>query len=146
MYIVNLVAKGGEIAKATVNCCPSGTEKSLRCKLHGTKGTSQASYPDMLYLHNSQNSEPKRLEFLTSENIEFYFNHKDKNPSAVPYGCYANYFNHFARAIITHQQDKIKLNIIQALQTAVIVEAIRRSAIEKRSVKIKEIRNEVFAQ
>jgi len=35
--------------------------------------------------------------------------------------------------------------MIQGIQTAIIVEAIRRSVIEKRSIKIKEIRNEVFA-
>lgn len=146
IYIVNFVSKTGEIAKATVNCCSSIPEKVLRCKLYGSKGTSEASYPDMLYTQlNSDQETSISHEFLTAENKEFYFNHKEKNPTNIPYGCYSNYFNHFARAIVSQQNDKIKFNIVQGLQTAIIVEAILRSAMEKRSIKIKEIRNEVFS-
>jgi len=151
IYVINFLSKTGEIAKATVNCCQSipVQEKLISCKLYGTKGISQATYPDMIYEQYNPNSEPIKHEFLIQENLEFYFNQKEKDltsGSIIPYGCYANYFNHFARYIVSQQIDKIKLNIIQGIQTVVIVEAIRRSALEKRSVRIKEIRTEIFGQ
>jgi len=145
IYTVNVISKTGQISKLTVHCSENtpASESTLRCKLCGTKGTSIATYPDMTYVQHTHDKEPIKYDLLTPENTEFYFG-KEKENTVIPYGCYANYISHFARAIAINQQDNTKTNVAQGLQTFVIIEAIWRSAVEKRSIKIKEIRNEIF--
>jgi len=149
IYTVNVISKNGEISKLTVHCSektPAG-DSVLRCKLCGTKGTSIATYPDLSYIQHIHNQDPLKVEFLNQENVEFYFSKKEKDQKPIiQYGCYANYIGHFARAIASQQPDKTKINFVQGLQTLVIIEAIRRSAVEKRPIKVKDIRNELFGE
>jgi len=147
LFTVNVISKSGQICKLSVHCSLNTVpgDYQIGCKLYGSKGTSTATYPDMIYLQHIVNTtkEPEKSEFLSPENLEYYFN---KEKPQIPYGCYANYIGHYAKAIMSGQPDKTKTNIAQGLQTLVIMEAIRRSAEEKRAVKIKEIRSEVFGR
>jgi len=69
-----------------------------------------------------------------------------------PYGCFANYLSHYAYQLSQTNANpnanatSFQANVVQGLQTFVIIEAIRRSAQLNQVVNIKDIKSEVYAE
>lgn len=113
-------------------CSALQTQKNQRSQVH------PSHFPRKSYLIF--------LELLNQENnFEVFFNSEPEMQH--PYGCYANYLSHFAFQLAqnTTQNSQFQANIVQGLQTYVIIEAIRRSAMKNQVVSIKDIKNEVYA-
>eukprot|EP01125_Pyxidicula_operculata_P019261 TRINITY_DN6970_c0_g1_i1.p1 TRINITY_DN6970_c0_g1~~TRINITY_DN6970_c0_g1_i1.p1 ORF type:complete len:1033 (-),score=263.11 TRINITY_DN6970_c0_g1_i1:220-3318(-) len=141
VFSVNCTTKKGLIAKLVVHCSqrkPAG-EPELKCILYGSKGVSVATYPDMVYTYQT-GDQVDRNDLNTADNSEFYFN-KEKNQK-IPYGCYANYISHFNKTISTNT-NSYEVNVQQGIQTYAIVEAILRSASQRKPIKVKDVKSEL---
>jgi len=142
IYVVNLTSTKGQIATLTVHCTQehTGIEPIMKCTLYGTKGTSCATYPDMVYIEDLGDG-PQKKDLLSADNMEYYFN-KEKKMS-TPYGCYANYLTHYAKSI-TATQNSCQINIMQGLQTDVLLEAIMRSVTSGKPQTVKDVKREIY--
>jgi len=142
IFVVNVTSRKGQVAKLTIHCSEQwhAAEPVMKCTLYGTKGTSTATYPEMVYTQDIGNG-PERKDLLNSENAEYYFNREKK--MGIPYGCYANYLGHYAKSIAS-QQNSYQVNIAQGLQTYVILEAIQRSCTQGVPIKIRDLKNEIY--
>jgi predicted dehydrogenase len=125
IYTVNLRGADGTLGHVTghygLHELPSA-RNAIECVLYGTDSTSQAQYHDMRYRHTA----PDGTEILEDSLYARRAYHFNQEVHGMHYGEFANYAEHFARAILNgtpHQPD-----LEHGLQTLCVMEAARRSA------------------
>ena len=131
VYVVNVVAEDGRLGRALghygVHELPSA-RNCIELMLYGDAGTSLAQYHDMRYVHTA----PDGTE-LTEDHLyagrHYYFG---SEVHGMHYGEFANYAEHFARALIEGQPHAPDLE--HGLETFCLMEAARRSATEGKPV------------
>jgi predicted dehydrogenase len=113
--------------------------------LYGSGGTSLAQYHDMRYVHTAfEQDRPAagfdagELEEVTEDCLyagrHYYFN---SEVHGMHYGEFANYADHFARALIDGRDASPGLE--EGVETVCVMEAARRSVAEARPIQLAEL-------
>lgn len=140
VYIVNAIAENGVVGRAMGHY--GGHElptarNSIELMLWGADGTSQAQYHDMKYRHVGRDGTEITEDPLYAQR-HWWFN---SEVHGMHYGEFAAALEHFAGALIDgtpHHPD-----LREGLQTFCVMEAIRRSAHERRPVRVGDVAAEV---
>jgi len=142
VYAVNLRAEDGRIARAMGHYgCEElpAARNAIELVLYGSKGTSLAQYHDMRYVHTSEDG-TQVVEDPLHALRHYYFN---SEVHGMHYGEFANYADRFARALLSGEPCSPELE--EGLETFCVMEAVRRSALERRPVAVREVHDDVFA-
>jgi predicted dehydrogenase len=133
IYTVQLRAASGRIGRAMghygLHELPSA-RNAIELVLYGSGGSSMAQYHDMRYLHTAPDG-TEVTEDALYERRGYYFNHE---MHGMHYGEFANYAEHFARAIIEDRPCSPELE--EGVETLCIMEAARQSAASGRPVEV----------
>lgn len=136
VYIVNAVAESGRLGRAMghYGCheLPSA-RNCIELMLYGTKSTSLAQYHDMRYLYAAPDGTEMTEDHLYAGR-QYYFN---SEVHGMHYGEFANYAEHFARAILDGAPNSPDLE--EGVRTFCVMDAVRRSAREGREVQVQDI-------
>lgn len=131
VYVVNVVSQDGRLGRALghygVHELPSA-RNCIELMLYGDAGTSLAQYHDMRYVHTAPDGTEVSEDHLYAGR-HYYFG---SEVHGMHYGEFANYAEHFARALIEGQPHAPDLE--QGLETFCLMEAARRSAQEGQPV------------
>jgi predicted dehydrogenase len=136
-YVVSLRAADGRIGRVLGNYGITelpAARSMIECLLMGDAGTSLAKYPDLEFVRLGSDGSEVREDYhhrLTG----YYFHHELKG---MHYGEFANYADHFARAILEGLPNAPDL--LEGIETVCVMEAVRRSAQEGRAVRLEPIR------
>ena len=140
MYVVNALAMDGRLGRALghygVHELPSA-RNAIELVLWGSGGTSLAQYHDMRYVHTASDGTQVSEDHLYAGR-HYYFN---SEVHGMHYGEFANYAEHFALALIEGRAHAPDLE--QGLETFCSMEAVRRSALERRTVELAPLRAEI---
>jgi predicted dehydrogenase len=148
IYVVNLVSNDGRVGRAMghYGCHELPTARScIELMLYGSGGTSLAQYHDMRYVHTAfEQDRPAagfdagELEEVTEDCLyagrHYYFN---SEVHGMHYGEFANYADHFARALIDGRDASPGLE--EGVETVCVMEAARRSVAEARPIQLAEL-------
>ena len=162
IYVVNAVAHSGAIGRAMghygVHELPTA-RNCIELMLYGSAGSSLAQYHDMKYIHTAP---PRKTDLPAEQKIEephagfdpgalaeitedclyagrhYYFN---SEVHGMHYGEFANYADHFARALMSNTPCSPDLE--EGLETFCLMEAVRRSSLESRPVEVAPIMAEI---
>jgi predicted dehydrogenase len=125
IYTVNLRAADGRIGRVMghygLRELPSA-RNAIELALYGSHGTSMAQYHDMRYLHTAPDG-AEMLEDMLYSRRGYYFNNE---VHGMHYGEFANYAEHFARALLEERHAAPDLE--EGIETFSVMEAIRQSA------------------
>jgi predicted dehydrogenase len=125
IYTVNLRAADGRIGRVMghygLRELPSA-RNAIELALYGSHGTSMAQYHDMRYLHSTPDG-AEVLEDMLYSRRGYYFNNE---VHGMHYGEFANYAEHFARALLEGRDAAPDLEV--GVATFCVLEAIRQSA------------------
>lgn len=140
VYVVNLRAASGALGRALghygLEELPSARQ-AIECVLYGAGGTSQATYHDMLYRHTT----PDGTEVTQDPLYALRHHYFNSEVHGMHYGEFANYTEAFARALITGEPCAPELE--EGIETFCVMEAVRRSARDRRPVRVDEVTGEV---
>jgi predicted dehydrogenase len=140
VYVVNVLAEDGRIGRALghygVHELPSA-RNCIELVLYGDGGTSLAQYHDMRYLHTAPDGTEVTEDHLYAGR-HYYFG---SEVHGMHYGEFANYAEHFARALLEGRPHAPDLE--QGLETFCLMEAARRSARERQPVALAALLAEV---
>ena len=109
----------------------------IELMLYGSKGSSLAQYHDMRYLRTDADNTEVMEDHLYAGR-HYYFN---SEVHGMHYGEFANYAEHFARAIIEKSPHAPGLR--EGVETFCVMEAVRRSARTGEVVPVEPILREV---
>lgn len=145
MYIVNVVSSDGVMGRAMGHYGAHELPTARNCiemMLYGSEGTSLAQYHDMKYVYTGSDGANERRSDEGEEGCGFdagvmgevtedclyagrhyYFN---SEVHGMHYGEFANYAEHFARAILSGEPNSPDLE--EGIETVCLMEAVRRSA------------------
>ena len=133
VYVVNLVAEDGRLGRALghygVHELPSA-RNCIELMLYGDAGTSLAQYHDMRYVHTAPDGTEVTEDHLYAGR-HYYFG---SEVHGMHYGEFANYAEHFSRALIEGTPHAPDLE--HGLETFCLMEAARRSARERKPVEL----------
>jgi hypothetical protein len=138
IYVVNLVSEDGRLGRAMghYGCHELPTARNcIELMLYASGGTSLAQYHDMRYIHTAfradtlaRGFDAGELEEVTEDCLyagrHYYFN---SEVHGMHYGEFANYADHFARAIIEGHDASPGLE--EGVETVCVMEAARRADI-----------------
>lgn len=140
IYSVNVRAEDGRVGRAMghygLHELPSA-RNAIELMLYGSKGTSQAQYHDMRYLHTAPDGSEIREDMLYAYR-GYYFNNE---VHGMHYGEFANYADYFAHALL--EDSEYSPNLEEGLQTFALMEAVRRSAETGQAVSLQPILDEI---
>lgn len=143
IYSVNLVAADGRLGRVMghYGCHELPRARNcIECLLFTSGGTSLAQYHDMRYTWTGSGSDPM-TEFVEDHlyaGRHYYFN---SEVHGMHYGEFANYAQHFALALIDGTPNSPDLE--EGVETLCVMEAVRRSAHERRPVEVGPLLAEV---
>lgn len=162
IYIVNAVAKSGQVGRAMghygVHELPTA-RNCIELMLYGSGGSSLAQYHDMKYIHTAPEKKSDHpaahkvedahvgfkaggLEEVTEDCLyagrHYYFN---SEVHGMHYGEFANYVDYFARSLMSNAA--YSPNLEEGLETFCFMEAVRRSTLEGRPVEVASVMAEV---
>jgi predicted dehydrogenase len=124
-YAVNVLARSGALGRALghygAHELPTA-RNAIELLLYGTKSTSLAQYHDMRYIHLTQDGTEVTEDHLYAGR-HYYFN---SEVHGMHYGEFANYADHFARALIGGHTASPDLD--EGLEVFCVMESVRRSA------------------
>jgi predicted dehydrogenase len=142
IYLANLRAADGRLGRAMghfgLEELPTA-RNAIELVLYGSGGTSLAQYHDMRYVHTSPDGAQVTEDPLYALR-HHYFN---SEVHGMHYGEFANYAEHFALALLEGRPHHPDLQ--QGLETFCVLEALRRSAAQRRPIFVAPILEEVFA-
>ena len=125
IYAVNLRAADGRIGRVMghygLHELPSA-RNAIELTLFGSAGTSLAQYHDMRFRHTSPDGTEVEEDMLYAQRA-YYFNNE---VHGMHYGEFANYAEHFARALLEGRE--AAPGLVEGVETFCVMEAIRRSA------------------
>lgn len=140
IYTVNLQSRNGQIGRVMGNYglyeLPSA-RNSIELMLYGSDGSSLAQYHDMRYASTRPDGTEVWEDALYAQRA-YYFNNE---VHGMHYGEFANYTEYFARAILEGQPNSPDLE--EGIGTFCVMEAVRRSAVERKPVAVDVVRGEV---
>jgi len=132
-YIVNLRGADGRLGRVLGNYGITelpAARAHIECLLMGEQGTSLAKYPDLEFIRLGADGAEIREDYhhtLTG----YYFRHELKG---MHYGEFANYADHFARAILFEHDNAPDLE--EGIETVCVMHAVRESARSGRPVPV----------
>jgi predicted dehydrogenase len=139
IYTVNLRSAAGPIGRVMghygLRDLPSA-RNAIELMLFGSAGTSLAQYHDMRYVHTSLDGEV--IEDPLYARRSYYFNNE---AHGMHYGEFANYAEYFAQALLNGRAYSPDLD--EGIETICVMEAIRRSALAGRAVRLAPLLEEV---
>jgi len=155
MYIVNVEAASGAVGRAMGHYGCHELPRARNCielMLYGTAGSSLAQYHDMRYIHTTPHAEkttdqvggftPGALGEVVEDSLyagrHYYFN---SEVHGMHYGEFANYADHFGRALI--DATPYSPDLEEGIETLCLMEAVRRSAATGQPVELAPILHEV---
>ncbi|MCC6427917.1 MAG: Gfo/Idh/MocA family oxidoreductase [Phycisphaerales bacterium] len=136
VYIVNAIAESGRIGRAMGHYGCHELPAARNCielMLYGTKTTSLAQYHDMRYVYAAPDGTEVMEDHLYAGR-QYYFN---SEVHGMHYGEFANYAEYFAQAILEGKPNSPDLE--EGVRTLCVMEAVRRSAKEGRTVEVEDI-------
>jgi predicted dehydrogenase len=125
MYVVNVVSEEGRLGRALGHYGAHELPSARNCielVLYGDAGTSLAQYHDMRYVQTASDGTEVTQDHLYAGR-HYYFG---SEVHGMHYGEFANYAEHFCRALIEGTPHAPDLE--QGLETFCLMEAARRSA------------------
>lgn len=140
LYTVNAIATDGRLGRAMGHYGVHELPRARNCielMLYGSKGSSLAQYHDMRYLRTDADNTEVMEDHLYAGR-HYYFN---SEVHGMHYGEFANYAEHFARAIIEKAPHAPGLR--EGVETFCVMEAVRRSARTGEVVPVEPILREV---
>jgi predicted dehydrogenase len=133
IYTVNLRAADGRIGRVLghygLRELPSA-RNAIELVLYGSAGTSLAQYHDMRFVYTAPDGAEVREDMLYSRR-GYYFNNE---VHGMHYGEFANYAEHFARALLEGRDATPGLE--EGIETFCVMEAIRQSAASGAPVRV----------
>lgn len=140
IYSVNVRAADGRLGRCMgnygVNELPSA-RNAIELVLYGSEGTSLAQYHDMRYAATGPDGIERWEDALYAKRT-YYFN---DDVHGKHFGEFANYAEHFAAAIMDGTAHAPSGS--EGLHTFCVMEAVRRSARERRSIRVREVADEI---
>lgn len=133
IYAVNVHARTGAVGRAMghYGCRELPTARNcIELMLYGDRGTSLAQYHDMKYIATAPDNTEVTEDHLYAGR-HFYFN---SEVHGMHYGEFANYADHFARAII--EGTPASPDLREGVESVCVMEAVRRSAATGQSVSV----------
>lgn len=124
-YVVNLRSADGRLGRVLGHYGITELPKArcmIECFLMGDAGSSLAKYPDLEFVHLDPAGGEIHEDFAHSL-TGYYFRHQLKG---MHFGEFANYADHFARAILESRPNSPDL--AEGVETVCVMEAVRRSA------------------
>lgn len=142
-YTVNLRAADGRVGRVMGHYGAHELPRArnaIELLVFAAGGTSLAQYHDMRYLRTGEGDEDmvEIVEDHLYAGRHYYFN---SEVHGMHYGEFANYAEHFARAIIEGAESAPGLE--EGVETVCVMEAIRQSAVEGRPVQLEGLLREV---
>ncbi len=139
MYLVNVEAVSGAIGRAMGHYGCHELARARNCielMLYGSAGSSLAQYHDMRYIHTTPQAAAKEsaggfdpgalgevVEDYLYAGRQYYFN---SEVHGMHYGEFANYADHFGRALI--EGSPYSPDLEEGIETLCLMEAVRQSA------------------
>lgn len=114
----------------------ASARNAIELMLFGTHGSSLAQYPDMRHVHTSPQGDV--IEDPLYARRAYYFNN---DVHGMHYGEFANYVEYFAQALLHGRP--YSPNLEEGIETVCVMEAIRRSACERRPMHVAPLLEEV---
>ena len=153
--LVNVQAASGALGRAMGHYGCHELPRARNCielMLYGTAGSSLAQYHDMRYIHTTTEGDathraaggftPGPLGEVVEDHLyagrHYYFN---SQVHGMHYGEFANYADHFGRALIENQTHSPDLE--EGIETFCLMEAVRQSAATGQPVDLAPILHEV---
>jgi predicted dehydrogenase len=140
IYLVNVRAEDGRVGRAMghygLHELPTA-RNSIELMLYGDRGTSQAQYHDMRYLHTLPDGTEVQEDMLYSRR-GYYFNNE---VHGMHYGEFSNYTEYFALALL--EGTPYSPDLEEGLTTFALMEAVRRSAETGKAVPLRPILDEI---
>jgi predicted dehydrogenase len=140
IYSVNVEAENGQIGRCMGNYgvheLPSA-RNAIELMLYGDAGSSLSQYHDMRYLRTDESGVEHKEDHLYAKRT-YYFN---DDVHGKHFGEFANYAEYFARSIV--EGSPYSPDGAEGLYTFGVMEAIRRSAEQRRALRVPEVLEEM---
>jgi predicted dehydrogenase len=140
IYAVNLRARDGRVGRAMghygLEELPSA-RNAIELLLFGSRGTSLAQYHDMKYVHTLPDGTQATEDPLYALRHHYF----GSEVHGMHYGEFANYAEHFAGALL--RDEPHAPDLLEGLETVCVMEAVRRSALERRPIPVAPLLAEV---
>jgi predicted dehydrogenase len=139
IYLVTATGKSGAVGRAMghYGCHELPTARNcIELMLYGDAGSSLAQYHDMRFVYTAKDNTEVTEDHLYAGR-HYYFN---SEVHGMHYGEFANYAEYFAKSIIDGTPHSPDLE--EGVGTFCVMEAVRRSARERRPVRIAPLMEE----
>lgn len=148
IYCANVVSEAGVQGRAMGHYGCHELPRARNCielMLYGDAGSSLAQYHDMRYIHTGASGatersglDPSGMQEIVEDYLyagrQYYFN---SEVHGMHYGEFANYADHFGRAIIEGTPNSPDL--LEAVETFCVMEAVRRSAQSREVIDVRPL-------
>jgi predicted dehydrogenase len=142
VVVANLRARDGRVGRVMGNYGLHELPKArnaIELVLYGSKGTSLAQYHDMRYVRTS----PDGTEVVEDALYALRHHYFNSEVHGMHYGEFANYAEHFARALLEGTPHSPDLE--EGIETFCVMEAVRRSARDGKTIDVRPLLDDVCA-